>query len=412
MNDSAKVSGPSVVADDETTVITGNGFTGGNSSKRELKAETKPVPNPKSGLNKGLLFGIAGAVAAAVLAFLILNIGGGKGSSLAPIADTLAVSNVVEEPSKTEPVVNEVPARVELKSIQLSKSSLELTEGESASLTVKFTPSNATDKEVKWESTDAKVVTVSQKGKVTAVKAGSASVVASASGVKNVYCNVTVKGKEKPAAPLQQNSSNSTQQSSGTGSLNGHEWVDLGLSVKWATCNVGASNESDYGSYFAWGEISPKSEYTWSNLKYCLDSNGDRFSKYVASSSYGNVDNRTRLEYSDDAARYNWGGRWRMPTESEFEELINKCKWEWTTRGGHNGYLVTGPSGRSIFLPAAGWRTGSSSSSVGSLGYYWSSTLTSSYSLNARYFYFNSGYDFVSSSNRYDGQSVRPVVSE
>ena len=117
-----------------------------------------------------------------------------------------------------------------------------------------------------------------------------------------------------------------------TGVENGHNWVDLGLSVKWATCNVGATTPEGYGNYYAWGETKPKSTYDWSTYKYC---NGDRYSmtKYCTNSEYGIVDNKTTLELSDDAAHVNWGGSWRMPTKAEQDEL-NNCTWTWTGPAG------------------------------------------------------------------------------
>ena len=196
-------------------------------------------------------------------------------------------------------------------------------------------------------------------------------------------------------------------------SINGHEYVDLGLSVKWATCNVGASSPGDYGDYFAWGETSPKSSYDWENLKYRTE--GDsydnvKFSKYVTERRYGTKDNRTRLELSDDAARANWGGSWRTPTYDELDELKNQCIWQWTTVNGHNGYRVTSKrNGRSIFLPAAGFRNGSSSYSVGSRGDYWSSSLCTSDSYNAYYLGFHSSVVYWYYSGRRYGLSVRAV---
>ncbi len=85
--------------------------------------------------------------------------------------------------------------------------------------------------------------------------------------------------------------------------------VDLGLpsGTLWADRNIGASSPEDYGDYFAWGETTTKSNYEWSTLKYCEDNTGDRFSKYNTQSKYGNVDNKTTLEKSDDAATANWG---------------------------------------------------------------------------------------------------------
>ena len=126
---------------------------------------------------------------------------------------------------------------------------------------------------------------------------------------------------------------NITAQSPATGTINGHKYVDLGLSVKWATCNIGASKPEDYGDYFAWGEDETKSTYTQDN-----------------SSTYG----KTYYTFRD-AAKTKWGGSWRMPTADECQELIDNCTWTWTTQGGHNGYKVTSKkNGNSIFLPAAG----------------------------------------------------------
>ena len=111
---------------------------------------------------------------------------------------------------------------------------------------------------------------------------------------------------------------------SSNGTENGHEYVNLGLSVKWATCNVGASSPEEYGDYFAWGEVEPKSIYDFSTYKYCNGSE-TTLTKYNYSSSYGTVDNKTTLELSDDAARANWGGSWRMPTDAELTELREQC---------------------------------------------------------------------------------------
>ena len=121
---------------------------------------------------------------------------------------------------------------------------------------------------------------------------------------------------------------------------NGHEYVDLGLSVKWATCNVGAVSPEDYGDYFAWGETEPKDFYAWSTYKWCNGSY-DTLTKYCTDSKYGTVDNKTVLDLEDDAAHVNWGGDWRMPTKAEQDELYNNCTWEWTTQNGVNGYKVT-----------------------------------------------------------------------
>ena len=142
------------------------------------------------------------------------------------------------------------------------------------------------------------------------------------------------------------------------GTINGHEWVDLGLSVKWATCNVGASSPSDDGNYYAWGETRTKSEYT-----------GDNSSTYGI--NIGDISGDSRY----DAARANWGGTWRLPTQAEMQELIDECRWEWTRLGGRKGYMVTGPNGSSIFLPTDSYRKGTVIFYSGRYGYYWSSSL-------------------------------------
>ena len=187
-----------------------------------------------------------------------------------------------------------------------------------------------------------------------------------------------------------------------------HEYVDLGLSVKWATCNVGATKPEETGYFFAWGETRPKAKYDWSTYKWCEGSSYTQ-TKYCTDSYYGTVDNKTILELFDDAANVNWGDDWRMPTREEQQELIEDCTWYWTTKNGVNGYTVTGPNGNSIFLPAAGCRYDSDLSSVGSEGEYWSSSLDTSNSYNARSLYFNSidvGWGYY----RYCGRSVRPVL--
>ena len=177
--------------------------------------------------------------------------------------------------------------------------------------------------------------------------------------------------------------------SSEKGKHNSHEYVDLGLSVKWATCNVGASKPEDYGDYFAWGEKSKKTKYTENNSKTYGKSMGD----IKGNSKY-------------DVARANWGGKWRMPTKAEMQELIDKCTWTWITQNGERGYKITGPNGNSIFLPAAGICSGSSFYSNGA---YWSSTPYPD-SGSARYLYFDSSSHCVYIDNRYDGRSVRPVL--
>ncbi len=206
-----------------------------------------------------------------------------------------------------------------------------------------------------------------------------------------------------PSKRQTQTSNSSTQQSQTssrtqsqiskpTGSINGHEYVDLGLSIKWATCNVGASSPSDYGNYYAWGETSTKSSYT--------DENSVTFKKTMGSIA-GNP--------TYDVARVSWGSPWRLPTKEEIDELVSKCKREWTTQERHNGYIITGPNGNSIFLPAAGWCYGTSLFDASEDGGYWSATPNEDDSDSAYCLGFDNGAFFEYRDSHRHGQSVRPV---
>ena len=192
--------------------------------------------------------------------------------------------------------------------------------------------------------------------------------------------------------------------------INGHEAVDLGLSVKWATCNVGAESPEDLGGYYAWGETEEKSDYSWSTYKWCKGSY-DSLTKYCTDSRYGRVDNKTVLDLEDDVAHVKWGDGWRMPTLDEIGELVEKCTWQRTTVNGVEGYLITGPNGNSIFLPAAGYRKGTDVFNCGLFGYFWSVTLYEALSNCACGLYFGSDYyDWTGNTYRSLGLSVRPVT--
>ena len=195
------------------------------------------------------------------------------------------------------------------------------------------------------------------------------------------------------------------------GSSSTAEYVDLGLSVKWATCNLGATKPEEYGNYYAWGETEPKSEYSWSTYKWGNDEHD--ITKYCTKAYYGRdgfTDNKTVLDLEDDAAHVALGGSWRMPTKAEQEELLERCTWEWTTMNGVGGQKVTGPNGNSIFLPAAGHRRYSDLYYTGSDGCYWSSSLSPGSPECACYVLFND-YRFVwNPDSRYCGRSVRPVT--
>jgi hypothetical protein len=192
-----------------------------------------------------------------------------------------------------------------------------------------------------------------------------------------------------------------------------HGYVDLGLpsGTLWATCNVGAEYPEDYGDYFAWGETQPKNVYNWSTYQYCNGSY-NTLTKYCTNSSYGYngfTDNLTLLLPEDDAATANWGADWRMPTEGEWQELYDNTTTTWTTQDGVFGRLFTASNGNSIFLPAAGYRSGSSLND-GTVDY-WSNTLYQSTQSRAWEFYSVSDNSYMDDARRYLGLSVRAVRS-
>ena len=210
---------------------------------------------------------------------------------------------------------------------------------------------------------------------------------------------------------------------------NGHEYVDLGLpsGLKWATCNVGATKPEEYGDYFAWGETVPYYEdgYAWSTYKWC-EGSSNTLTKYCNNGTYGYngfTDSKTTLDPEDDAARYQWGGSWRMPTKGDIDELIatkdNTTDYTWTWCDGSTikyastdvkGWqIVRNSTGATLFLPAAGYRDDTYLSYVGSGGYYRSSSLYTDGPSRAWGIGLYSGYVGAGSYYRYYGHSVRPV---
>ena len=180
----------------------------------------------------------------------------------------------------------------------------------------------------------------------------------------------------------------------GSGNVNGHDYVDLGLpsGLKWATCNVGATTPEDNGNYYAWGETTTKTVYS--------QENSVTFGQEIGDIS-GNA--------NYDAATANWGGSWRMPTNAEMDELVNNCTWTWTTQNGVNGYRVLGTNGNSIFLPAAGYCSGSSRNGVGEISLYWSSTPEGSNTYEAYGLLLGIGRHLLFWYDRSRGHTVRPV---
>lgn len=184
--------------------------------------------------------------------------------------------------------------------------------------------------------------------------------------------------------------------------------VDMGLSVKWANCNIGAKKAEDYGDHFAWGETEKKADYSWGTYKWGTGMYS--LTKYNTDISRGPVDGKTVLDKEDDAAAVILGGSWRMPTAEEWAELIAECYWEWTTQGGNNGYKVTSrKNGAKIFLPAAGGHGSTYHYDAGSYGRYWASTLNAEDPAFAWNVYFVSDYVCDYYYDRYYGRSVRAV---
>lgn len=296
---------------------------------------------------------------------------------------------------------------ISVESVSLDKATLNLSIGISSTLLATVLPENATNKSVSWSSSNTSVATVSSNGIVTGVGAGTATItVTTSDGGKTATCTVTVTEPYTVATP---------------------EAIDLGLSVKWASFNLGATAPEEYGDYFAWGEIEPyyisqdpliwkegkENGYTWVSYKWC---SGADFllTKYCNDSSYGYngfTDTKTVLDLEDDAAHVNLGGSWRMPTDAEWRELKDNCAWTWFTQDGVNGWLVSASNGNSIFFPAAGLRVSTDLNYVCSRGSYWSSSFYTDYPYYAWDMYMDStsvgcGFSYM----RLLGYPVRPVT--
>ena len=296
-------------------------------------------------------------------------------------------------------------AEIAATAISLDKKEIILEEGANETLTATVEPDNTTDK-LDWSSSTEDIATVKD-GVVTAVAKGSATITAKA-GAQTATCTIFVAAKMKA--------------------------IDLGLSVKWAECNLGATTPEEYGDYFAWGEVEPyyirqkpitwkegKEEgYSWASYKWA---NGAsiKLTKYCPTNMTdfwdgdGELDGKTVLNPEDDAARVILGGRWRIPTKAEQEDLINKCTWTWDDI--KNGFTVTGTNGNSIFLPAAWYRYDTYTPSYDNYyaGLYLSSSLNEIYPCYAYGLMFTSLFnrshiEMAGAINRCQGVTVRPVT--
>ena len=292
------------------------------------------------------------------------------------------------------------PISVHVGSVSLDRSDIELTVGQSTRLLATVLPEDATEKSLFWMSSDTSVATVYSNGSVAGAGAGTATITATTvEGRKVATCRVTV--KDYPS------------------SLPVPEMVDLGLSVKWGTFNLGASKPEESGDYFAWGETMPKAEYLESNYKWCNGSL-NALTKYCDTSSYGDngfTDMKTVLDPEDDAAHVFLADKWRMPTRSEFNELCNHCTWELTTRGGVQGYTVTGHNGNSIFIPLAGYRHAGYTPPQ-NIGEFWTSSLQTGAPRQAWHVasnldtYFANNGQYPYGEIRSEGLTIRPVYGD
>ena len=203
--------------------------------------------------------------------------------------------------------------------ISLNKTYLSMTQYDTETLRVTISPNDATDKSVTWVSDNPSVAKVDSKGLVTAVSGGSAVItVRSEDSSLTASCTVSV-------------------------TADSHEAVDLGLSVKWAACNYNAASSYEIGGYYLWGDPT-------GNAKIGFDIVGG---EVVPLYSAPNMDSIGGTSY--DIVRAKWGGKWRLPSMSEFNELYSKCTWTYTSQNGVNGIKITGPNGNSIFLPMTGY---------------------------------------------------------
>ena len=271
--------------------------------------------------------------------------------------------------------------------ITLSESALDITEGETYTLTATVEPDDATDPSVKWSSSDEKIAKVSG-GVVTAVAEGSAVITATA-GEQKAQCTVTV--------------------------WPSYGYVDLGLSVNWGTYNLGANVPEEAGDYYAWGEIEPKEEYSWATYKWCGDGSSQNIKKYNTKGAYGKADNLTVLQAEDDAATVQRGSRWRIPTQAEWEELYNNCTCLETTENGIKGLRVTGKNEMSIFIPYTGYYVEKTLNETNK-PFYWSSNLNedpryATYPYLSYSSWYGKWFLEMHASDRSTGMSIRPVMN-
>ena len=295
-----------------------------------------------------------------------------------------------------------------VESITLDKKKWTITRGNHYTLTAAILPTNAANKTLSWLSSDTSVATVNSEGEVTAVNSGIATITVTANDGFGACTTCTIIVTE-----------HETSQYPGV-----YEYVDLGLSVKWATCNIGASSPEEYGDYFAWGETEG---YSISKLPFSVsthkhfDGSQYKIIKYTISENDYTHDGKRILEATDDAATVYWGSNWRMPTADECLELCNtdNCTWTWYESGnpkfkGVAGYKVqskkSGYEDKYIFLPANGCISYGELSVVGQYATFWSSSLSENHLVSTQAKY-ACGPNQVGEDYRWQGQAIRPVLS-
>lgn len=291
--------------------------------------------------------------------------------------------------------------------VSLNKTSVSLYEGGSTTIKASVSPSNAKNKNIAWSSSDEAIATVKD-GVIQAIAPGKAIIKATSVDGSNKYaeCEVFVR------APSD-------------GTANGHDYVDLGIRdsegnpIFWATMNIGASSETGYGYYYAWGETTTKSSYTIANYKWNTPGSTDKlgYNKYqIADNSKGiwydesgNFigDGLTTLEAEDDAATANWGDGWRMPTKEEMEALIKNCNLSFE-------YPMIKISNKDdntkfILLPQAGYKTPTGHMQSGGWATYWTSTIGSNTFGGQVFMVYSSLNPLFNPKERFWGFPIRPV---
>jgi len=342
---------------------------------------------------------------------IIIYNAGGAPTNILKVHDLTADQMILSVlGSETFRVLSRIKPVKPVTRITLSPKELTMEQGTSKDVIATVLPVSASNREVTWRSSRPEVATVEASGRnatITAVGVGSCVILCSATDGSGVYaeCPVTVQDN--------------------------HEYVDLGLpsGTLWATCNVGADSPEEFGEYFAWGETEPKYDYLWDNYKHCKGSETTltKYCWYSSNGYNGFTDNKTELDPEDDAATVNWGSRWQMPSQQQMEELMlgGYVGITWTTQNGINGMLFTSYSnGKSIFLPAGGFRSSYGVSNGGShngspdgvsgnvnfAGDYWSRSIDLNKDYEPYYKNFWSNYEFgMALYGRYAGRNIRPV---